>query len=342
MKAGVYRGIREIVVEEACEPEVTSNGIVIEVNVCGICGSDLHAFNAGLFALPGQIMGHEFAGDVIAVGPQVDGITVGDRVSAMPLVPCWGCPACQAGQVQRCARALDPGIGYGLPGAFAERVHIPDARFDKTVFQLPESLSYEDGSLLEPLAVAIQAVKRSAVTPEDVVVVTGLGPIGQLVARVLRARGVKTVVGVELSPERRACAERAGIQVADGRNGLATGVAAVLGDDAVVTAVIECAGSPTLPTQAVELVAQGGTVTIVALYEKPAPIDIAAFAPTEVTVRGCLCYVVEDFIEAIRLIREGIVRPGEIVTGRTDLAGLPDAFEQLSTGAGAIKVLVAP
>src|SRR5450755_3878677 len=112
MKAGVFRGVRSIVVEEADEPEVTSTGIVIDVRACGICGSGLHGFTAGMFALPGQIMGHEFAGDVIAVGPEVDGIALGDRVSAMPLLPCWTCPACRAGEVQLCVRAFDPGIGY--------------------------------------------------------------------------------------------------------------------------------------------------------------------------------------------------------------------------------------
>jgi L-iditol 2-dehydrogenase len=117
------------------------------------------------------------------------------------------------------------------------------------VFALPESLTYDDGALLEPLAVAIHAVERTAVTPEDVVVVIGLGPIGQLVGRVLLARGVQTVVGVELSPERRACAERGGLQVVDGRDGVARGVATALGDDARVTAVIECGGRQRCPSR---------------------------------------------------------------------------------------------
>jgi (R,R)-butanediol dehydrogenase / meso-butanediol dehydrogenase / diacetyl reductase len=342
MRAGVFQGIRRIELADVDEPELAPTGVIVEVRACGICGSDLHGFTAGMFNEPGQIMGHEFAGDVIAVGSAVDGVSIGDRVSAMPLLPCWECPACQAGEIQRCLRAFAPGIGVGLPGAFAERVHVPDVRMGTTVFLLPDSLSYQDGALLEPLAVAIHAVERAGVQPSEVVAVVGLGPIGQLVGRVLLARGVRTVVGIELSPERRARAETAGMLVADGSEGLAGAVAAVLGPDAVVSAVIETSGAPSLPQQAVDLVAKGGAVTIVALYEKQASIDISAFAVPEVTVRGCLAYRAEDFAEAVRLIASGVVQAHEIVTGHTDLTGLQSAFEQLSQGAGAIKILVDP
>lgn len=342
MRAAVFQGVRRIELLEVSEPEPTPGGVVIEVRACGICGSDLHGFNAGLFTSPGQIMGHEFAGDVVAVGADVDGVSVGDRLAAMPLIPCWECPACRAGEVQRCRRAFAPGIGVGLPGAFAERVHVPDARIGKTVFKLPDGVSYQDGALLEPLAVAIHAVERTQVEPADVVAVIGLGPIGQLVGRVLRARGTQTVIGVELSSERRECAAAAGILVADGVDGLAAGVASVLGQGAQVTAAIETSGAPSLPQQAVELVVKGGRVTIVAVYEKQALIDVSAFAIPEVTVRGCLAYRSPDFAEALNLIETGAVRARDIITGHTSLAGVQQAFEQLSRGMGAIKILVDP
>ncbi len=343
MRAGVFTGIGQIELADVPEPVVAPGGIVVDVRTCGICGSDLHGFNAGLFTEPGQIMGHEFAGDVVEVGSDVTGIVVGDRVSAMPMMPCRQCPACQAGEIQRCLTGFAPGVGIGGgPGAFAERVHVPDARRDATVFTLPTDFSYDDGALLEPLAVALHAVRRSGVGPSDVVVVTGLGPIGQLVGRVLLARGVGTVVGVDLAPPRRARAELAGMLVADGADGLLAAVASVLGDQPHVDAVIETAGAPSLPQQAVELVVRGGSVTIVALYERAAPLDVAAFAVSEVSVRATLAYQSRDFAEAIELIGNGSVRASEIVTGHAGLSELQGAFEKLATGGDSIKILIDP
>lgn len=343
MRAGVFAGIGRIELTDAPEPEVAPGGVVVEVRTCGICGSDLHGFNAGLYNDPGQIMGHEFAGDVVQVGPEVTRIAVGDRVTAMPLMPCGQCEACQAGEIQRCLTGFAPGVGVGGgPGAFAERVHVPIARRDETVFALPPGFSYDDGALLEPLAVALHAVRRSGVEATDVVVVTGLGPIGQLVGRVLLARGVRTVVGVELSAPRRARAERAGILVADGADGLRAAVASVLGDHPRVDAVIETAGAPSLPQQAVELVVRGGSVTIVALYERAAPLDVAMFAVSEVSVRASVAYQSRDFAEAIELIANGSVRASEIVTGHAGLSELQGAFERLAAGGDAIKILIDP
>jgi 2-desacetyl-2-hydroxyethyl bacteriochlorophyllide A dehydrogenase len=343
MKAGVFTGIGRIELADAPEPEVAPGGIVVAVRTCGICGSDLHGFSAGLYTEPGQIMGHEFAGDVVEVGPEVTGIAVGDRVSAMPMMACGQCEACQAGEIQRCLTGFSPGIGVGGgPGAFAERVHVPDARRGETVFTLPAGFSYDDGALLEPLAVALHAVRRSGVEASDVVVVAGLGPIGQLVGRVLLARGVRTVIGVELSPERRARAQLAGMVAADGANGLRAAVASVLGDQPRIDAVIETAGAPSLPQQAVELVVRGGSVTIVALYERAAPLDVAAFAVSEVTVRATLAYQSRDFAEAIELIGNGSVRASEIVTGHARLSELQGAFEGLVAGGDAIKTLIDP
>jgi threonine dehydrogenase-like Zn-dependent dehydrogenase len=171
---------------------------------------------------------------------------------------------------------------------------------------------------------------------------SGLGPIGQLVGRVLLARGVRTVIGVELSPERRARAQLAGIVAADGANGLRAAVASVLGDQPRIDAVIETAGAASLPQQAVELVVRGGSVTIVALYERAAPLDVAAFAVSEVTVRATLAYQSRDFVEAIELIGNGSVRASEIVTGHARLSELQGAFERLVAGGDAIKTLIDP
>jgi len=342
VRAGVFRGPREVAVEDVEEPLVSAGGIMIDVRACGICGSDLHLFNTGKAIASGQVMGHEFAGQVAQVGDDVRGIAVGDRVAAMPLVPCWVCAPCRAGEVQLCVQAFAPGIGFGLPGAFAERLHIPGALVGQTVFRLPDELGYDAGALLEPLAVAVHAVRRSGVPPGATAVVLGLGPIGQLVARVLRAGGVERIAGVERSEFRRECAERAGIPTTAGGAALRPALAEVLGADAAVDVVFECTGVPALAEQASRLVRRGGTVTIVAVYEEPAPIDVSAFAVREITVRGSSAYAPADFAEALRLLEAGTVSAADFVTSRAPLAELPQALAEQAQAPRSLKVLIEP
>src|SRR4030088_1540070 len=164
MKAAVFRGVRNIQVEEVAAPEAGPEDVVVAVKACGICGSDLHTYLHGSFVPPGQVMGHEFVGQGVEAGgggsrPVVGGRVVGDRVTASPLVPCNDCPRCQEGRFNLCAKAWTQGIAYGRPGAFAEFVRIPGAVVGENVFTLGEGVSNDAGALTEPLAVAVHAVK---------------------------------------------------------------------------------------------------------------------------------------------------------------------------------------
>src|SRR3981081_3875417 len=136
MKAGVFRGIKEMGVEELETPRAGSEDIVIAVAACGICGSDLHTYLHGSFVEPGQVMGHEFVGEGGQAGGGVNGIAVGDRVTASSLVPCNECLRCQEGRFNLCAKAWTQGIAYGRPGAFAELVRIPNSVPGRDIFTL--------------------------------------------------------------------------------------------------------------------------------------------------------------------------------------------------------------
>jgi 2-desacetyl-2-hydroxyethyl bacteriochlorophyllide A dehydrogenase len=339
MRAAVFRGPHDVAIDDVDAPAVMPDGIVVDVHACGICGSDLHIFATGMGVAPGQVMGHEFAGEVSAVGSAVDGIGVGDRVAAMPLVPCWECRACRAGDVQLCVRAFAPGIAFGLPGAFAEQVHVPGASLGRTVFRLPDGVGFDGGALLEPLAVAVHAVERSRAAPGDTVAVIGLGPIGHLIALVLRARGIDRVVGVERSRRRLELARGAGLAVTGPGTRLRTAVADALGPPADVDVVFECTGVPELAEQASRLARRGGTVTIVAVYAQPAPIDVSAFAVRELTVQGSSAYGPADFREALALVADEVVRPADIVTECRPLAELPAALAAAGEG---LKVIIKP
>ncbi|HXH97049.1 MAG TPA: alcohol dehydrogenase catalytic domain-containing protein, partial [Gaiellaceae bacterium] len=189
MRVGVYRGIRTIAVEEVPEPVAGLSDVVLEVKACGICGSDLHTFLAGALVQPGQVLGHEFSGEVIEVGSAVSGISLGDRVTGIPIQPCDRCRRCNEGLGHLCEQMHETGIGFGIPGAFADRVRIPNATLGVNTHLLPDELSYEDGASVEPLAVAVHCVRRSAAQAGQSAFVFGLGTIGLHVAQVLLAHG---------------------------------------------------------------------------------------------------------------------------------------------------------
>ena len=190
MKAVVITEGRELELQEVDEPDPGEGQVRVKVAACGICGSDLHFLPSP--AIPaGTVMGHEFAGEVDAVGPGVDGFEPGDRVCVYPFKPI---------DSHDLEVAMTTGLGMGGgPGAYAEKV----VAAQEMLWRLPDGMPLEHGALVEPLAVALHGIDVTGVEPSDTCVVIGAGPIGIMTAVALRARGVEQVVVVEKN-ERRA------------------------------------------------------------------------------------------------------------------------------------------
>jgi (R,R)-butanediol dehydrogenase/meso-butanediol dehydrogenase/diacetyl reductase len=337
MRVGVYRGIREIALEDAPEPVAGPTDVVLAVRACGICGSDLHVYLEGALVEPGQVLGHEFSGEVVDVGGEVQGIALGDRVTAIPIQPCGECRRCGEGLGHLCERMHERGIGFGIQGAFAERVRVPDATVGVNVYPVPAELSFEDAASVEPLAVAVHCVRRSGARAGQTAFVFGLGTIGLHVAQVLRANGVEPVLGIDLSElRRRKAAELGVVALAD----LGEREAALGGRE--LDHVFECAGVPSLIQAALELVRPRGTVTVVALYDTTATIDPMVLLHKEATIVAGAMVTPEDFTESLELLRSGRAVGEALVTHRAALADLPAAFELQCDKASTVKVMVAP
>ncbi len=334
MRAGVFRGIRQVPIEDVPDPRPGSRDVVLDVKACGICGSDLHTYVAAQLAAVGQVMGHEFSGEVAEVGGEVEGIAVGDRVTGPPIQPCGECAACRAGRRHLCETWTTRSIAYGLPGAFAERVRIPDATLGDNVFKLPDPMTFEDGALVEPLAVGVHAVGRADTGPGDVALVLGLGTIGLQVAQVLLARGLTDVIGADLSPLRRSVAEELGVTAVSGDE-----LAAAAGGRSI-DVVFEATGAPALVQGAMELVRPAGTVVLIALYEEPAQIVPTLAVQKELTVRGSAIFTPAEFEEAVELLAAGKVRGRPLITHRLALEDLGAAFEAQLDKDAAIKVMI--
>jgi (R,R)-butanediol dehydrogenase/meso-butanediol dehydrogenase/diacetyl reductase len=208
MRAVAITGERRAEVVDIGRPVPGPGEVLLDVSFCGICGSDLHmlAMPAGMFPA-GHVLGHEFTGVVAGLGSAAGQWRVGDRVAVLPIADCGECYACRAGHPNLCEQGIDHGPGIGRPGGYAESVTVPTAMLHR----LPDSVSDADGALIEPLAVALRAVKLSQATPGEPVCVLGAGPIGVLALAALRARGFSRVAVVEPVAGRRAAAARLGV-----------------------------------------------------------------------------------------------------------------------------------
>lgn len=342
MKAAVFRGIGKIGVEDVPEPEAGPDDLVVEVSACGICGSDLHTYQHGSFVEPGQVMGHEFSGRVVKAGSEVQGVGVGDRVTAVPIVPCGECARCHEGRYNLCAVAWTTGIAYGKPGAFAERVRIPRSVEGQNVFKLSNEVNDEAGATVEPLAVAVHAVKLADGVEGSTVLVLGLGTIGQQVVQVLRARDAKKVIGVDLSALRLDAARELGAEALDGAAGIEQAVADALGPGQEIDVVFECSGVPALATAALESIRAGGTIVVLALYDDPVTFNPTALVQKELRLQGSIAYTSEDFADAIELLRTGAARADTLITQREKLDDVADAFLVQLEKDRSLKVLVMP
>lgn len=333
MRAAVFRGIRQMPVEQVPDPVAGPDDIVLDVRAAGVCGSDLHAYTAGKFAGGvGQIMGHEFAGEVLDVGANVRDIAPGDRVTAVPIQPCGACDRCRAGLGHLCSVWNTRSVAFGLPGAFAERVRVPGAKLGHNVHRLPDALPYETGALVEPTSVAVHGVRQADPGPGQTAVVLGLGTIGLQIAQVLAAQGVGPIIGVDRSELRRATAAELGVTVvAD---------AAELDDD-VADVVFEVTGAAPLLQRAVALARPRGTVGVVALYEHPGELDANAVVHKEITLRGSALVTAEDFRTSLALLSSGKVTAGPLITHRLPLSDIAQAFETQLDAASTIKVMIA-
>ncbi len=348
MRAAVFRAPEKLEMEDLPDPIAGETDIVVKVSVAGICGSDLHSYLHGSFVVPGQVMGHEFSGEVVEVGSRVTGIAVGERVTAVPLSACGRCARCLEGHPHVCETGLSASIAYGLPGAFAEYVRVPSAILGGNVHLLPEAVSDVAGALVEPLSVALHAARMAAPGPTDTCIVLGLGSIGLNVVQMLKTLGAGRVVGVDIAPTRLALAKQLGADlVIDGRDGdVLQAVRDVTGPGAYdvgarADIVVEASGVPALLAAAVAMTRTKGRLRIAALYEADVAIDANMIVQKELDVSGTFAYHGE-FGQVVSLLAAGRVAAEPVVTHTFSLDRIDDAFRAQLDKDTSLKVQVTP
>ena len=349
MRALRFHGARDLRVEDVAEPpEPGPDEVVVRVATCGICGTDLHEYVAGPIVTPvephpltgaqnPQILGHEFAGDVVATGAGVTRVRAGDPVAVMPLAYCGRCAYCRRGLQHLCATLACVGLSHAW-GGMAEYATVAEYQ----VVRLPDGVTHRQGALIEPTAVAAYGVERAGVGPGDRVLVTGAGPIGALAALCARAAGAATVCVSEPNPARRARAEALGVAtVLDPTAIDVPGFLREESDGLGVDVAIECSGHPAGFTSAIKSLRRRGTLAQTGLFVGEASVEPMLWALNDLTIVGTWCYWVYDFDRIAAQIAAGALPVERVVTSNVSLDEASDAFARLASGAAdEIKVLV--
>ena len=346
MEAVRWHGNRDVRLEDVhLELSLGPGMIEVEVAFCGVCGSDVAEYAHGPFAIrprphplsgqaPPVTLGHEFSGRVVAVGDDVTGLAVGDRVAADACWRCERCRACRTGRYNLCA--LSGSIGLCSDGAFASRVRFPAY----CAVRLPDGVSDRAGAMLEPLAVAVHAYDRVDARAGEACVVLGFGAIGACSALVGRAMGLDVLVS-EPGEQRGARAADLGFRVhlPEGPpRDVARAVRGLTGGGAEI--VIDASGVPAALEAAPDMTARGGRVALVGLPKRPPALDPARqLVLYERSVVGSLGYA-HDLPRAAAMIASGSLDPEPLVSRHIALEQLPAELEQMARSPADVKVLV--
>ncbi|MGB3129280.1 MAG: zinc-binding dehydrogenase [Dehalococcoidia bacterium] len=331
MREAILEGKRKFVVRDVPEPVLDEDEVLIKVRYCGICGSDLITYVEGVPARHG----HEYAGEIVEVGKGVKGWKTGDRVAAECIGSCGECYWCIRGEMGLCE---DFDLGWSQStGGFATYTKVKCNR----LHQLPSQVSYEQAALAEPTAVALHAVRLSGMGLGDVVAVLGLGPIGQLVVRLVKIAGARAIYAAEVSQSRIELARDIVDEVIDANVGDAAARIHELTGGRGPDVVFECAGAVSTTQQAIAMARKGGTVLLVGVGIHPVEMLAGSIALRELTIKGSMVFGAGEYATALNLIADRKIDVAPLITSVMSLDDINEAFEKAVSGEGG-KILIKP
>ncbi len=357
MKAAVLRGPKDIAVLDIPRWELPPDMVMLAVNACGVCGSDLryyvgenpwalHTLGRAVPNPPNIVLGHEFAGEVVEVGSRADAGLLGKRVGALAYNTCGTCAYCRSGRENLCPDTVHIGHGAGwgrmpfFPGAMAELCPV----WSRQCYELPENLSWEEAALLDPLQVAVHAVELSGLRPGATFAVFGLGPIGLCAIQVARAYGALLTVGTDIYAAPLEMAREVGASLAlDARDQDPVRAIREASGGSGADVLIDTVGSPRSLRDGLSALARSGTLVNLAVHGGEYSFDGLALG-SERSIRTSSNSLFSDYGKAIRLAASGAVNLSVMITHRYPLNEVPNAFALLleKERHGAVKAIIQP
>ena len=322
------------------EPRAGAGQVVIEIKAAGICGTDIHIYKSEYLIKPPVILGHEFCGEVVEIGSGVSRFKVGDRVTINPSAGqlCGYCRYCRIGAPFLCMdRAA---IGSGLDGGFARYAAVRE----EIVYRLPENLDFDAGALCEPFACATQAVvELTEITPGEVAVVSGPGPIGIMCMMLAKMHGARVVMlGLSADTKRMEAARQLGADVvinveSENAREMVDDLTEGYGADVV----FECAGAAASARQCLDVVRKLGRYTQVGLFGGPVEVNLDQITLKQLRVQGSICHTWETWDRTMGFLRLGTIDLHPLISGKLPLSRWEEGFRRVMDKEG-VKILLYP
>ena len=326
MKQAVMTAPGEITIHDIEAPKPGRDEVLLHIQRIGVCGSDVHVFH-GLHPYTSYpvVQGHEFSATLAAVGEGVEGLTPGMKVTSMPQIVCGKCAPCLRGDYHICDYLKVQ--GFQAPGC-AQEYWVTDA---EKVVPLPESFSYEQGALVEPVSVAVHSTSRAGDIQGRRVAVLGAGPIGNLVGQVARANGAQVLI-TDLSEYRLEIAQQCGLEGISNaaKENLADAAGRIFGPEGF-DVVFECVGVEDTMTAAIENIQKGGTIVVVGVFGDKPRVDMGLVQDRELNLHGTLMYQRTDYERAVDLIDTGEVITAPLFSRHFSLDDYLDAYHFIDT-----------
>lgn len=339
MNVAMYYNNKDVRIEEMPIPTIGDNELLVKVIASGICGSDVMEWYR-IKKAP-KVLGHEITGDVVEVGKNVKNYKIGDRVFVSHHVPCNTCKFCLNDQHTLCHTLHSTNFS---PGGFAEYLRVPEINVDRGVFVLPETMSYDEGVFIEPLACAIRGLRKAGMKPRHSVLVIGSGISGLLFVKLSRAWGASRVYATDIDAYRRKMAKTFGADVVFDAKENVPAVLQKVNQGKLADLVIICAGEPAAVQQGLRSVEPGGTILFFAPTSPGVDIPFPLFElwNNQVTMVSTYAGSPKDIQMAIECIAQKKIMVTDMITHRLPLTETAKGFQLVAQAKNSMKVIIEP
>lgn len=339
MRVARYYRNDDVRVEEMPRPTIGPGEILVKVMASGICGSDVLEWYR-LKTAP-RVLGHEAAGEIVEVGEGVRRYRTGDRVFVSHHVPCGSCRYCRRGHETACETLHTTNYD---PGGFAEFIRVPKLNVEKGVYLLPEGMSFEEGTFIEPVACVVRAQRLAGIGKGDTVLILGSGLSGLLHLQLARLKGVERIFTTDISDYRLKAAKKFGADETINANEDVVERLRQLNEGRLADKVIVCTGAASASRQAMKCVDRGGTILFFAVPEPSVeiPVPLADFWRNEITIMTSYGGAPRDLEEALNLLSRKSLNVGDMITHRLPLEKIGLGFKLVAEAGDSLKVIIEP
>jgi L-iditol 2-dehydrogenase len=340
MRVAMYYSNQDVRLEEMPTPQIGPGEVLMRVEASGICGTDLLEWYR-LHKAP-LVLGHEVAGVIAAVGKGVERYKEGDRICAAHHVPCNKCHYCLSGHQTVCDTLRQTNFD---PGGFAEYIRLPRINVEQGVFPLPDEVSFEEATFIEPLACVLRGQRLAHLQPRRSVLVIGSGVAGLLHIQLARTSGASYIIATDIVDYRLEAALKFGADIAIQAEEYTPAYLRGVADGRLADLVVICSGATSAISQALESVERGGTVLFFAPTDQGVSIPISVndlFWRNEITLTSSYGGSPADYVAALELIQAGKIRVREMITHRLGLAETVLGFQLVARAQDSLKVIIEP